>query len=335
MTQARFIFFAAAIIAASGCASNTPARPDWAAGDSARYKSSQYLIGRGQAATQEEAKDRARADIAKTFKIAVAVASEDIQRYKTMPGGAGQYESQASRSISTRTDQIVSGIQIAELWQDPASNTYYALAVLPRLQTAAALRQQVSELDDATGNYVEQSRNSADLFIKIAAAKHAIDAQEEREALQRSLQVVDLTGRGVDPQWALGKLKADMDALLKRVHIAPKMSSDSAPGLAPIVAGALAKSGFMIETGKNPDFILQANLALNDLGAQDGWYWQRGTLEVTLTEAANGRVRGTKRWEVKASATDRMSSVKRALDQADAILNRELRTTLTDMATSQ
>jgi hypothetical protein len=99
-------------------------------------------------------------------------------------------------------------------------------------------------------------------------------------------------------------------------------------------AGALANAGFMIETGQNPDFVLQARMVLDDLGVQKGWDWQRGVLEVNLSEKATGRVRGTKRWNVKSSAPDTASAIKRALNEADAILKQELRPTLIDMVSS-
>jgi LPP20 lipoprotein len=322
--------FAAMLLA--GCATGPATQPDWVAGDSATYKNSQYLLGRGEAATQEDARDRARADLAKIFQVQVNASSEDVQKFKSAGAEAGQYESRASRRITTRTGQIVRGIQIAELWQDPATRDFHALAVLPRLQTAASLREQMAQLDAATGNFIEQSRNNTDLFLKIAAASHAVEAQRERAALQKSLQIVDVTGRGVEPQWNTAKLQSDLDALLKRVSIAAQVTDDSTPGLHNIVSGALAQAGFMTATGQHPDFILQARMNLQDLGLQEGWYWQRGTLEITLTEAANGRVRGTRRWDIKSSATDRNNAIKRALDQADVILKQELGPAIIDMA---
>lgn len=325
--------FAVLLSLLTGCASQ-PVTPDWIAGDSAQYNSAQYLIGRGQAATQEEAKDRARADVAKIFQVAVVASSEDVQRSKSDSSGTVQYEGQASRRISTRTDQIIRGIRIAELWQDPAAKDYHALAVLPRLQTAASLRQQISQLDEATGSHIEQSRKNSDLFLKIAAASLAVESEQERGSLQKSLQIVDLTGRGSESQWNSAKLKSDLDELLKRVRIASQVSADSTPDLAAVVSGALANAGFMIETGQNPDFVLQARMVLDDLGLQAGWYWQRGVLEISLSEAATGRVRGTRRWTVKSSAPDRESAAKRALNQADAILKRELRTEIIDMVNS-
>lgn len=331
-----FLAFVAAIaLLLGGCASK-PTQPDWIAGDSAKYQSAQYLTGRGQAGTQEEAKDRARADLAKVFQVAVVADSEDVQSFKTdSAGGAGQYEGQASRRITTRTDQIVRGIQIAEFWQDPTTRNHHALAVLPRLQAAASLRQQISQLDDGVKSNIEQSRKNADLFLKIAAANRALDLQQERDGLQKSLQVVDITGRGSETQVSSTKLKADLDELLKRVRVGTQVSSDSAPGLADVVSGALAQAGFMIETGDHPDFVLKARLNLTDMGLIGGWFMQRGTLELTLSEAGNGRVRGAKRWPIKSSATDKDTAAKRALDQADDVLKRELGATIIEMATSR
>lgn len=331
------VAFVVTALLLGGCATK-PTQPDWVAGDSAKYTNTQYLIGRGQASGIEEAEDRARADLAKIFQVAVAVRSEDVQSFKSAPasaGGAGQYTGESSRHITTRTDQIISGIQIAEIWQDPVSKTRYALAILPRMQTAASLREQINQLDDATQASVDQSKNTSDLFIKIAAASKAVESQLEREGLQKALQVVDITGRGVDPKFSSGKLSADMDDLLKRVRIAPQVLEGSAPGLGEIVAGALSHAGFMIDTGDKPDYLLKASLKLADLGIKEGWNWQRGELEITLSEAATGRIRGTQRWFVKGAAPDKETAIRRAMDEADDVLKKELRAAIISMAVSQ
>ena len=122
---------------------------------------------------------------------------------------------------------------------------------------------------------------------------------------------------------------------MKRVRIAAQVAAGSTSGLAEVLAGALAKAGFLIETGQNPDFVLQAKMELVDLGLQDGWYWQRGVLEVTLSEKAANRVRGTRRWNIKSNAPDKESAARRALSQADTILKQELQKAIIDMATSR
>jgi hypothetical protein len=333
MKLSTFSAFALLLSFLSGCASQ-PGVPDWIAGDSAKYKSGQYLIGRGQAATQEEAKDRARADVAKVFQVAVVVDSEDIQSAKSDASGATKYKSQTSRQINTRTDKIISGIQIAELWQDPANGSYHVLAVLPRAQAANTLRQQIGELDLSTRIYIEQSRKEKDLFMKIAAGSRALEIQQEREALQKNLQVVDITGRGVEPQWNSGKLKAGLGDLLKRVSIAPRVAAGSPDGLKEMVAGALAQSGFILDTGDHPKFVVQADMNLTDLGMVDGWYWMRGNLEVTLTETAGNRVRGTHTWPIKGNGPNKAEAARRALNKADAILKQELGDAIIEMVTA-
>jgi hypothetical protein len=260
------------------------------------------------------------------------VSSEDVQRSKSGSSGPAQYEEQASRHISTSTDQIVSGIQIAEFWQDPANGNYHVLAILPRLQAAASLRQQIGELDNATRNYIEQSRKENDAFVKIAAATQALQSQLERGTLQKNLQVVDVTGRGIEPQWNIAKLKSDLGELLKRVSIAPRVASDAPVGLAEMVGGALAQAGFILDTSDHPQFVLQAKMSLTDLGLVDGWYWMRGAIEVTLTETtADNRVRGTMLWGVRGNGSNKDAAIRRAKDQADAVLKRELGTSIINM----
>ena len=103
-----------------GCAS-TPSTPDWINGKSAKYPDNQYLVGRGQADVPEDARNRARADLAKILEVAISAKSSDVTTFSSGP--AGGTDSQVSRSIATRTDQIVRGIQIPETWQNPQTKS--------------------------------------------------------------------------------------------------------------------------------------------------------------------------------------------------------------------
>ncbi|HUL93357.1 MAG TPA: LPP20 family lipoprotein [Burkholderiales bacterium] len=309
------------------CAS-APSTPDWVNGKSAKYSDSQYLVGRGQADTQEDARNRARADLAKTLEVGVSAKSSDVTTYSSGP--AGGTESQVSRSITTRTEQIVRGIQIPETWQDPTTKSIYALAVLPRSQAAMGLRTDIDRLDAATRGYVAGARSTPDLLAQVASASRALDSQRERDAVQRTLQVIDVTGRGVEPEFNSGQLAADLDALLKRVRMKPQ--APSSQELERMLSAALSAAGFVPEAGAAAPYVLFGSLQLDDLGVIDGWYWMRGTLEVQLTEAASGKVRGNKRWEIKTSSPQKATAQRRTLDEADATLKRELRPTILGFA---
>ena len=331
------VFFSIIALMISACASTggKSGQPDWIDGDSAKYAKTLYLYGRGQASNVEDAKKRAQADLSEIFQVSIAVNSQDVQSYKSdSKSGSEQFTTDSTRHINTSSDQIIQGIEIAEIWQDPIRKDYHVLAVLKRQQAAARLRQQIDQLEEAVQAGVDQSTGSADLFVKLAALSKAIDTQVELEGLQKTLQVVSVSGRGVDAKFNSGRLKVKLDEMLKQVHVAPKVLEGSTPGLEEVVAGALSKAGFMIDTGESPVFLLKASLKLSDLGIIDGWYWQRGNLEISVSEAATGRVRGTQRWPIKSSARDRATAVRRALDEADTVLKSELGATIIGMATS-
>lgn len=331
-------FIVIATFLLGGCATTKSNQPDWLAGDSAKYPKAQYLYGRGQASNLEDAKKRAQADLSEIFQVSISVNSEDVQNYKKnskAAGGGEQFSTESSRRINTNTEQIIRGIQVAEIWQDPARKDYHVLAILQRQQAAAGLRQQMDQLEDAVQASVNQSKSSPDLFVKLASVSKAIDTQIELEGLQKTLQVVSSSGRGMDTKYNSGRLKVELDDLLKLVRVTPKVLEGSTAGLEEVLSGALSKAGFMIDTGESPVFQLKASLKLSDLGLIEGWYWQRGNLEISMSETATGRVRGTQRWPIKSSARDKATALKRALDEADTVLKQELRTTIIGMATSQ
>jgi hypothetical protein len=316
-----------ASVSLGGCASVGTDAPDWVTGKSAKYPDSRFLVGRGQADSLEDARNRARADLAKVFEVAVSAETSDVTQFAstTEAGGQGKTEYQVKRNIVTRTDQIVRGIQIAEVWQDPGSKAQHALATLPRLQAAMGLRQGVEQLDAATRGHVNQARNAQDLLAQVASASRAHDTQRERDAVQRALQVVDVTGRGVDPEFNSGQLASDLAALLQRVRMKPQAASGSPDGLERMLSAALSAAGFVPDAGANAPYVLVGSLRLDDLGLIEGWYWMRGTLEVQLADAVSGKVRGNQRWEIKTSSAQKVTAQRRALDEADALLKRELR----------
>src|SRR5262249_16259735 len=145
-TMKPWLSIVASSVTLFACAS-APTTPDWVNGKSSKYPDNQYLVGRGQADTQEDARNRARADLAKILEVAVSAKSTDVTSFTSEGGGKG--ESQASRSISTRTDQLVRVIQIPEFWQDPKTKSTYAPPVLSRSQAGIAPRAHIHRPDAA------------------------------------------------------------------------------------------------------------------------------------------------------------------------------------------
>ncbi len=327
----------AGVLLVDGCA-RAPARPDWVAGNSAKYPATGFMIGRGQGASQTEAADRARAELAKLFQVAISDESTDTQSFERTTAGRAVGDErrwQVTRTVAAVTEQVLEGVHIADLWQDPKSELYHALAVLARAQSAARLRAQIAQLDRATAEYRHQAQAGNDALDRVGAASRALGAQHERQSLQRGLTIVDGSGHGVPPPWPIAQLRLELDNLIRQIHVATQVDADPLGGLPAALAGGLAVAGFTLANDASAQYMARATLTLNDLGQQEGWHWLRATLELELAESASRRVRGVKRWAIKASAREIEGARSRVRDQLIAILQRDLRATLIGFAGGQ
>ncbi|MCC6302519.1 MAG: LPP20 family lipoprotein [Gammaproteobacteria bacterium] len=329
------------LAALAGCASAPPepvAPPDWVSGDAAGYPAGAFLLGRGSAGNLNDAIDRARADLAKGFAVEIRVETSDAQVYaldQPNPRAPGASEErmrlEVSRDIATRTDQIVRGVRIAETWRDPVGAVDHALAVLPRAAAMQSLQSEIRALDDAVTAAIARARAADDPLAAIAAADRALRAQLERDTLQRQLQVVDPSGHGLPARRSFAQLRSDRNALITRLRIRPGAAGDEMQAVAVTLAGSLGEAGFTVVEQGAADYTLAAVLELGDPVARDGWFWVMGNLEIVLGDPS-GQVRGSHRWDIKTSAQDPNIARQRALDEIEAVLDRELLTTLLSFA---
>lgn len=320
-------------LAASGCAggkTKSGGKPDWVDGQSKQYSDAHYIIGRGQADRADDAKDRARADLAKVFRVAVNEYTSDKQTFSSKTAG-GKTTTTGSldveRHVQTYTDEVLTGVKIGDLWKNPKTKEHHALAVLSRMQAKRMLEDKIKELDDATSLNMQKAGQAQDLIDKIAAASRAMQAQGERSAAQAALQVVDRMGKGVPPVHSMAKLTADYDSLLARMKIKPEAEGE----LLNALSGALATAGFMVEQEGSQNHVMTATQQLEDLGRRDGWFWLRATVEVQLKDS-QGRVRGSERWQFKESATDAGSARMRLNGKVADALKKDMRATVIKFA---
>ncbi len=309
----------------SGCAGKrTSEVPDWVNGNSSRYPGNQYLIGRGQGEYAAIARDRARADLAKIFEVNIAEQSKDIIEFsRTGTGKQAQLESSASRQIATRTDQTLSNIEIAEVWKNPKTGQHHALAVMDRLKAGQSLREDIQQLDKLTGEAIAAAKRQDEVLLQLGDAGRAVEAQLQRRALQRQLQVIDPAGMGVPNSYSLGKLIQDRNALAQRVSIQSNIGQDPSGQLQDILDGALSSAGFRHTSG-SANYLLEAKLNLAPF-TDKGWHWYHGTLSIVLKSLPDNAVRGSYRWDIKQAASQDSLARKRVLDSLDSKLKTEMR----------
>lgn len=318
----------------AACATS-PVTPDWIAGEPAAYSANRYLLGRGQAASVGLARDRARADLAKTFAVQIREQSSDQLLWEQGGDGRQGLQASISRDIQARTSQVLEGVQIAETWQAETGGDYHALAVLDRLQAGNRFRAKINRLDAETAESIRQARRETTLPEQIAAARDALLAQLKRQHEQQLLTIVERTGTGIKARYQLAKLKNDLDQLLDRWLIAPQVSVDDLGGLRELLAGALGNAGILHRASADKaDYLLTGELVTEELNTGDGWYWLRGILTVSLLERESGSVLGTHQWPLKASSRQAGMVELRAQNRLMEVLNRELLEVLINFGSS-
>lgn len=324
------------LLAITACASSGTKSPDWVTGKSAQYPAQTYLTGRGQGDNRGVAQDRARADLSKTFEVQIKEQSTDRVKYQgtsTEEGMQSQLDATASREVMTRTDQVIQGIEIAELWEDPETGQVHAFAILDRNKSSNDLRQSIQQQDSATAREIALAKQQADLFSKIGNASRAVELQEIRYEDQWILKIVDPTGIGVPPAYNLSSLRTDRDSLLQRLRIKSSVVNDPIGGLSEIVDGAIAKSGFSHVTDGNPDYLLESDLQVDSFRDKKGWFWYRGNLQVNLVNISDNHSLGSHRWEIKVSSTNSDTAAQRVLDTTNKKLEAELRNVIIGFGT--
>ncbi|MGM0412873.1 MAG: LPP20 family lipoprotein [Pseudomonadota bacterium] len=301
-------------------------RPGWVdGGEPADYPRGAYLTGTGRADELAAARDRARAELARTFRVRVESESRELTRLE-----AGELEQEAESRIRTRSDEVLTGVTIAETWRAPEGGAYHALAVLDRNRAALRLRQEIGELDRATERHVERAEAARDPLERVAALGRALEARRTREGLQAHLQVVGATGRGIEAPFSTAELAARHREALAAVTITPTAAGDEAEAVDAALRGALGNAGFT--TATDGDYALRAELALTDRGRRDGWHWYAGRLDLSLEDAA-GETRGRQRLSVRASATDEATARQRLLDKLAERLEAEVRPRVLELVT--
>jgi hypothetical protein len=129
---------------------------------------------------------------------------------------------------------------------------------------------------------------------------------------------------------SLAELVRSREVLLSKVTVYSR--SDVKGGVADknlekILAAAIAGAGLRHADEGAASYHLLLELALDPGIMERGWYWGRGTIQVTLLKP-DGKEIGVQRWPIKVSATTPERANQRLVTEVDAILKKNLRETL-------
>lgn len=315
---------AVAVLLVACAATPEDRRPGWVDDPAGTYDPSLYVTGLGEAGSAALARDRARADLAKAFEVAIRAETIDVETWGR-EGPVGMEEERIAmrveRELRTHTDIVLQAVDIAESWQDPESGRHYVLAVVSKPRAATRLRDEIRDLDRTTLLHVEEAA-AAETLPRLRALDRAVETQVRRAALQQQLRVVDVGGRGIEPPVALAELTGEYRRTASGLAFAIRADGEGRSALERALSTAIADAGF----GHEPEgtgHVLVAGLELDDLGQRSDWHWYRGYLNLEVRDA-EGRVLAGERWAVRASAGDAQTARRRAIEEAVQRIEQDL-----------
>ncbi len=309
-------------------------KPDWVEGDSAYYPNSQYMTATGSASDLELAKNRALGNLSKIFEAHIrSFSSTKMDTRVSINNGAESYtkKTHLADQIQVNSDKIISGARIAKTWKDQTVLTHHALAVLDRTQAGNNIKSEMLRIDKDTQIELDRSRLQSNVLLSMAALDAAVVLQRERQALQKMLKVIDARGKGAPAKWSLADLSGQLENKLQSLKISTAVDNDPIGKLDQSLRAAMGNAGFPAVNG-SAEFILVANLDVQDLGFRQGWYWLRGKLGVKMV-GINGKIRGHKQWPLKVSALQHNVAESRLMTLVSKKLNAEIKPAILEFST--
>jgi hypothetical protein len=251
-----------------GCASGKT--PDWVNGPkSVTYPDQQYMIGVGQGDTRGVAEERAYAALARIFKAEIISQSKDWESYVNVERkGASQTERKLTIETMTNisTDKMLQNVRIADTWKDSRTGVYSALAVLERATAAASLSHRISELDEAVGQDVTNSRQEIDKLLKLRQLHRGIRTLLTREAFNSDLRVI--SGRTLTAPFSVTDLNSELERFLtEHLHITVDVHGDQADSVRQAIVDTLIREGLSVTTGialavDPPDLVINGEIRI-------------------------------------------------------------------------
>ena len=329
-------------IVCSGCASTTNSvgigaadssknstatrpQPEWVTGESKSYPRLDYITSRAQGESADAAIQQLRTKLSRMFMVDLAQYDMSERQART----SGGYEinrtfqaKNAMTSTSPEIERILGKIEIVDQWHDSSTNTYHALAAMPRNSGLGYLRSQIEMLDTRTATFINNAKASKDPLTRMG-----------QTALQESMRDADLTRRGIEPKWPLESLRHDINTQLTNLKIYPSgVTSDAnATLINNALSNALAVADLKPAKEKQADYKLSATIDTAIIGEKSGWAIGQGTIKLRLSDKQN-QERSNAQWVVEVSGINEDAALHRVLEKGEFTLKKEMRNSLIDMA---
>ena len=278
-------------------------RPAWISGSSDVYPSGQYLVGVGESASQERAKDKARADLVKVIQVKIDATTnlkERVASHETSDGITEDVYRSSLDEISASSQVEMKNIEIIDTWFDEENDSYFALAVLARAKASSDLSIEMKELDNETSRHIKRADESSDMFDRIAQINKAVIAQQRRRNLGKYLVAIDSSSTELKSnRYDVDSLESKIQKIQRQIPISINVIGNNKRVLTLYTKGGLSSIGYAPKASEKTKYVIDVQLDKEPVVNKDELYWLFANLEIKLRDTVNNKVIGACSWELK------------------------------------
>jgi hypothetical protein len=255
MNILRIVIWSGVCILAGGCAwygGETP--PEWIMSPHQSYPAERYLTGIGEAESRDQAEKRAYAAVARVFSAQVNTQSMDHETYSIQESGV---ESQTRRELQldqrtqVTTSKALENVQILDLWYQPSTRHFWALAGLDRQQAEKAILERLQEWDTKIENMIHQGRTHPQKIQRIRGYKEAMILLTDRDTLNTDLRVIRTSGDSLPPSYRIPQIQREfMDFVAQNLVISVAIEGEYHEDIERAILEGLKQEGLL---GRPPD----------------------------------------------------------------------------------
>jgi len=286
-------------------------KPDWISGESKKYPTSIYLLGRSVSADLNNAKRQSANDLADSIdkQIAKSLNRHEGLQNQTVNGQTRNDEKaqlNVEKILDKRTTNLLlNHIRISEIWQDPASKAYHVLSTVDRVKVGEELLNEVYRLDEQVDRILKKADDEKDVLQRIAFANLAMEKQAQREKLQAAVNVIKPIASIANANWNKELIQNRISRWMSDIKILP-VAQHKQFNLLGAMKDGVVSAGMTVHFGAKPDYILKETFSQGQIKWQDGVYRVEGILTIELLDGEwKGQVRGDAKWPIEVSALER------------------------------
>lgn len=281
----RIVMIIAILVLAAGCAGTK--QPDWTMGKSQDYPVESWLLGVGIDRDRGRAEDRARAEIAKIFQVEIRAIDKSEESHRLSQVGklaSSEYAQNVSAELTAKTDKILAGVRIVEIWQHPKNGEWQVLAGLDRLRVARGLRGDLQGIDDRLTDLVARAEGRLSPPRRLGVYLQALRLADERRRIAADLRVVEPSGWVVEAPYSAHEIASRADNAAAAIRIGLQLGEEPPAIVQGALVRALADVGILQAPPSEQNLVVRGTITVDSYATGGPLLWSMASAQMELLD---------------------------------------------------